>query len=620
MLTNIKTLIERFANSTSLDDMFDSINVVYRDADADPELKGWFRHMDKYIRRCLKEQGYILQDSATQEWNKLYDQGEFLLRDRYRNHTDRIADEFKFYIDQFDKDTQNKAFGDAVQKLFLDLGNDQNGEPTFKPHLVKDLTDVILPGFFESIRYVPIPRIEYSDPMIDAVVENLVLEGDNLAPNVLEFGSDNYWRWGRKSITSKNKNKVMLSVSGVQCDLRDVSYYIKKKEGFPSITDKGVMDIFLGGTGLSFKVAMETADKTDRAHFFKVNSVHVDIKNMSIKLKQSNHKLLFNMFKPLLLKVMRPAIQKVAEKAIRDNIHQLDGTLYEVHQEAKKAEQQAKNNPDPENVQNIYSRYATAAQQKFTKAQKKKDEVTADKKVNMAVTKHDSIFKNISLPGGISTKATEYKELAAKGERWESPIFSIGSAKETSNLPKIASITRKPHRVNQEGIRGPDNLGTNQYGAGFNGASNTGSNAGYGSQSSTGYHGVSSTAGLTGQVPVHGGAPGYDQSASGYPQTSAGYSQGSTQQPLGVAAGQGYSQGSTHYPQGTAGQGLTGHSHGASGVDATGAPGTSGFGGEVDRAFQAAPAGTSQSGAGVEGSESQHTFFGKENPVFSGRV
>lgn len=77
------------------------------------------------------------------------------------------------------------------------------------------------------------------------------LSGDNLAPNVFEFGSDNYWHWGRKGNASKNKNKVMLAVSGVQMDLRDVSYFLRKKQGFPGITDKGVMDIFLGGTGKS---------------------------------------------------------------------------------------------------------------------------------------------------------------------------------------------------------------------------------------------------------------------------------------------------------------------------------------------------------------------------------
>ena len=220
MLMDLKVLIERFANSTSMDDLVDSINQIYRDADKDPELKNWFKSLDTYIRTCLKEQGYVLKDHANAEWDRLYDRGNFLLRDRYRNHTNRVVDEVKFLADQFDQDHQNKAFADAMNKLFNDLGNDENGKPTFKKHLVKDLSNVILPGFFENVRYVPIPRIEYSDPMADAIIENLVIEGDNLAPNVFEFSSDNFFRWGRKSIQNSNKNKVMMSVSGIQMDLR----------------------------------------------------------------------------------------------------------------------------------------------------------------------------------------------------------------------------------------------------------------------------------------------------------------------------------------------------------------------------------------------------------------
>lgn len=457
MLTDLKTLLERFANGTSFDDLFDSINQIYSDADRDPELKDWFKSMDTYVRKCLKEQGYILQDDSNEQWNRLYDHGNYLLRDRYRNHTDRIMDEVKFIAGEFDNDPQNTAFAQSMNKLFNDLGHDENGQMTFKPHLIKDLTEVILPGFFEHVRYVPIPRIEYTDNMVDAVIENLVIEGDNLAPNMFEFGSDNYWRWGRKSFTNKSKNKVMLSVSGIQMDLRDVSYYLKKKEGFPSISDKGLMDIFMGGSGLSFKVAMETADKSDNAHFFKINTVVVDVKNLSIKLKQSNHKLLFALFKPLLLKVMRPVIQKVAEKQIKDNVQKLDAMAFQIKKEADRAQEEAKNNPDPEHLQNMYQRYFTAAQQQLQKANQKKEqakEATADKKVNIAITQHDSMFKNISLPGGISTKATEYKELAMKGDKWESPVFSIGSAGESKSIPSAGQPKRKQHNVTEGGVRG----------------------------------------------------------------------------------------------------------------------------------------------------------------------
>merc|ERR1712072_769377 len=305
-----------------------------------------------------------------------------------------------------------------------------NGKPSFKPHLLKDITEVILPAAFEHIRYVPIPRIELSDPMVDVIVENLIIESDNLAPNVMEFSTDNYWRWGRKKIANKNKNKVMLSVSGVQLDLRDVAFYVKKKQGFPSISDLGVADIFMGGEGLSFKI----------------NKVDVDIKNVNIKLKKSKHKVLFALAKPIILKALRPGLQKALEKQIKDSATQLDKMLYEIKQEADKAQADFERDPSPENAQNIYQRYASAANKRMMQGKQKKAEMqerTKDTKANVAVTKKDSIFPDVNLPGGISTKATEYKDLAAKGDKWESPVFGIGSAKETSNLPSAPKITRK---------------------------------------------------------------------------------------------------------------------------------------------------------------------------------
>ncbi|KAL8736013.1 MAG: hypothetical protein Q9166_000575 [cf. Caloplaca sp. 2 TL-2023] len=513
--TDLRTLLERFANYTSADDMIDAVNAVYRDADKDPELKNWFKSIDGYIRKCLKEQGFIMQDNANEEWNQLYDHGHFLLRERYRDHTNRVLDEIKFFGLQFDEDPLNKKFGASMQKLFTELGNDENGKPVFKKHLVKDLSQVIVPGIFESVRYVPVPRIEYSDPMIDAIVENLVIESDNLAPNSFEFGSDNYFRWGRKTVSSKNKNKVMVSVSGVQMDLKDVSYYIHRKQGFPSIKDTGVMDIHMGGTGFSFKIAMETADKSDGQHFFKINKVDVDMKTLNIKLKQSKHKLLFNIFKPLLFGVVKPAISKVLEKLIKDQVHQLDGKAFEIHQEAERVARAAKN--DPQNAPNIYNRYVNATKTTLTKNKEKAAAASADKKTNVAMTQHDSMFQNIKLPGGISTKATEYKNLAAKGEKWESPVFSIGSAGETTNLPKVSTVTRKPHQASSGGVRGPQNVQPGQSTFGQAEPSNQSGgfsnqvNEAFGSGSNQDYS-LKNSGGMNGDYQT-GGAPqgGYSQ-------------------------------------------------------------------------------------------------------------
>lgn len=440
---DLKTLIERFANGTSSDDLWSAVNQIYEDAQKDPELKDWFKSVDKYIRRSLQEQGYILEEASTQEWNKLYDHGDYLLRQKYKTHTDRVIDEIKFLANQFDEDAQNKQFAATINKLFTDLGNDENGKPTFKPHLVKDLTEVILPAVFENVAYIPVPRIEYSDPQVDAVIENLVLESDNFTPNLLEINSENHMRWGRKKVTSKHQHAFEIKVSGVQMDLRDVSFYVKKKQGFPSITDQGVMDIVLAGEGFGFTLKMSSADKKDSQNFFKVDKVDVNINNMKLKVKKSKHKLLFAIAKPIALKAMKPAIQKAAEKAIKDNFNQADAFLKQVQVEANRALEEARE--DPKNAPNVYKRYVDAFQKQLLQGKKKAVEAVADKKVNYAITQEDSIFKDIKLPGGISSKATEYKELARKGEKWESPVFSIGSAKTSTDIPAAPKVARKPH-------------------------------------------------------------------------------------------------------------------------------------------------------------------------------
>jgi hypothetical protein len=376
-------------------------------------------------------------------------------------------------------------------------------------------------------------------------------------------------------------------------DLRDVSYYIKKKQGFPSITDKGVMDIFMGGSGFSFKVEMETADRARennaQTHFFKVNKIETDIQNLQIKMKKSNHKLLFNMFKPLLLKVMRPIIQRVLEKQIKDSVNQLDGILYNVKVEADKAEAEAKRNPDPQNLQNIYQRYAQAAQKQIMQGKQKKEQMkekTKDTQVNVAVTQHDSIFKNISLPGGISSKATEYKELAAKGDKWESPIFSIGSAKETSTLPQAPKVTRKPH-----GRSGG-------YDSGLGQATGTG-------------QGLGSSQGLN---PAQGINPsGYDNSSSGYGSSQPGY--GQSQPGYGQSTGAGLTGGLP----GSQGQGFGTQVDNAFNTNTTGSSGLTGTHGTTGGALP--PTGTTGTSSGIPGTtEGHNTLFGDQNPVFQGRV
>ena len=168
-LTNLRTLIERFANGTSMNDLFESLTNIYDDAGKDAMLSGWFKQVNVYLRKCLKEQGFVTREDAKTEWHDLYEKGRFLLRERYRGHVNRIFDEVKFLADQFNQDVQNKAFAESVKKLFTDIGLSDNDALKIAKNFGKDILEVISPEILSKIRYIPIPRIEVTDPMIDMV-------------------------------------------------------------------------------------------------------------------------------------------------------------------------------------------------------------------------------------------------------------------------------------------------------------------------------------------------------------------------------------------------------------------------------------------------------------------
>jgi hypothetical protein len=222
---------------------------------------------------------------------------------------------------------------------------------------------------------------------------------------------------------------------------------------------------------------METVEKgKDQTHFFTISDVKVKVKNFDIKLKQSNHKLLFLIGKPFLVRLMRPALQAVLENAIKQKARELDGIAYDIHREAQQAKRDAAAhpNPDSEDAKSLYQHYWNAAharwlqRRKRTKTEKEADTAGRAKKFNMAMTQQDSIFPDIKLPSGISTKATEYRQLARTGERWESPVFSIGSAQETSKIPPAPEVRRKKHAVHskppQGAIGGGDTVPQGAYG------------------------------------------------------------------------------------------------------------------------------------------------------------
>jgi Family of unknown function (DUF5923)/Protein of unknown function (DUF4449) len=206
---------------------------------------------------------------------------------------------------------------------------------------------------------------------VDAVIENLVLESDNLMPNILEIEADNFFRFGRRAISSRRQHRITIHASQIQCNLKDVAYWIRKKQGFPSLTDTGLMDIFLGGEGLSFYMKVSNALEQDRNRIFKVDDVKVSVKNLKINLRRSKHKIMFAIFRPFLMGLVKPAVAKAAEVQIRRSFDRLDEQLWLIQNEYNKAKAEAKDQSPEDNV-GMGKMYWQAIQKRISEIRAKK--------------------------------------------------------------------------------------------------------------------------------------------------------------------------------------------------------------------------------------------------------
>jgi hypothetical protein len=336
-----RTLLERFANGRSMQPLWDAVDQMYTDAREDEGLRNWYHRANEYIHKVLLEPGYILDDDSTREGERLRDDGRQYFDHKYKGHFKNLGHETADFFTAMGDDPLNARFGEDWKRLTKDLLFDAEGNLSYKPKLLNDIRRVILPSIIRNIGYVPIPRAEYSDDKIDLVIENLVLQGANLAPNVVEIASNNHFKFSPyDQIPDQQHHIITLGFSQIQADLRDVIFQFRRKSGWPKLKDAGVADVLIGGKGISVKVTLETNNRRDST--FSVKDIDVDIDTLKFAIRDSHHDLLYKFVKTVATSTIRKAIEAAIHGALRSALEHVDDQVTEVRNrmnEAKKSDE-----------------------------------------------------------------------------------------------------------------------------------------------------------------------------------------------------------------------------------------------------------------------------------------
>ncbi|WWC71598.1 uncharacterized protein I206_105556 [Kwoniella pini CBS 10737] len=423
-----RTLLERFANGRSMDGITNALDQIYSDAQNDDHLRGYFSRLNDYVHRVLLEPGYILEDDSDREATQLKEDGKSFFTDKYKGHQERLFDELQVWFTAFNDDPLNRRLGEDIKRFTKDLLFNSEGNLTFKPKLWNDVRNVLLPTFIRQIGYVPIPRAEYSDNQIDLVIENLVLSGPNLFPNVVYIESDNSFRFSpypaiNKQIPDSHHHKMRLSLSQIQADIRDVQFAFRRKSGWPKISDHGLADVVIAGKGIGIDVELESVENR-RDSVFKVNHVNVAIDTLAFKIRDSKHDLLYKFVKTFATGLIKKAITAAVQTSMRTALGHLDDQLVEVRNrmdEAKQSDETTRSQA----LKDLYARKKATAEEKAREA----DAKTGTFKI---VTDRDSQLNpdlSHSHEKSSAQRAFKVEDAASSGKEWRSVAFDILDSK-----------------------------------------------------------------------------------------------------------------------------------------------------------------------------------------------
>ncbi|TEB21020.1 hypothetical protein FA13DRAFT_1643942 [Coprinellus micaceus] len=421
----LRTLLERFANNTSMDVIFDAINVLADDTRRDPELHQWFKNVDTYVRRVLLKPGFILQPQSDAEASRLRENGKAFHDDKYKSDFDNLFSSIGSWFKAMGDDPLNQRFGNDWARLTKDLLFDSEGSLKFKPELWNDIRRVIMPTLVQQVGYIPIPRIEYTDDALDLVVENLTLQGRNLFPNIIAVEAHNYMKFSPyDAITDDQHHKITFQLAQIQADMRDVAFYYRKKTGLPRMKDSGLADVILGGEGLSASVTIVFTNSTshDKSSVFKVQDVHVKVDGgLKFSIRDSKHDFLYKTLRPLATALVKKQICKALKDGIVTALEYVDGQLVGVRdrmREAKADEGRSRS----EVLQEVCLQDATSAASITSHGASVS---TSHSQFKVVSNKRDSLLSDVGNPAGWVNRSAEKEAKVQQGHGWRSEAFNI---------------------------------------------------------------------------------------------------------------------------------------------------------------------------------------------------
>lgn len=321
---NFWTFVKSFGDAKEWSELERRFKQVMEQGKSDPQFDQLVRQAGNALQEMLTDPGFF--DHAEERFQDLRNKSRQLTSDSsLREEVDGLLAKLQSTFQSVLRDADIAKLirtSTYIAKILSPAHQYTNTE------LVTDATNVFVPMFVQAVQYVPIPRVEVSTPEVDLLLENLIIEPGVTVNDTsflpyrlrIETRNDLEIRKARTRTTSNVQSLMTIKIDGLSVRAEEVGFWLRAHSGLFQVADEGIASFELDEKGIDIEIDVEIA-KERLESILSLRDVRVRIHKLDYNLRKSKFAFAAFAFKPVLVPIIRKAIEVQMATAIGDLIH-----------------------------------------------------------------------------------------------------------------------------------------------------------------------------------------------------------------------------------------------------------------------------------------------------------
>jgi len=226
-------------------------------------------------------------------------------------------DEWKDVLENFKQDEQLNMLNVTFKKLMTDITKrDEQGRTSVDLQALARFRPIVVELLKKNLEQIPLPDIKGEDETYQWKAWNLIASGSDIIPDYISVDTSTRSQAAIKDVNRSSwlQGDLIISVSNIRVKMDNVQFWYNRKT-FPSGEETGYMDIDVaGGINVVIKLVLEASD-TEGGLLFTSGSVYCRADDVRVKVRETKHDILYNMFSGYWAEPIKDNIEKfISEK------------------------------------------------------------------------------------------------------------------------------------------------------------------------------------------------------------------------------------------------------------------------------------------------------------------